>query len=93
MGAMPEDRAARESVAAYHEASMTELARHVSEAIDRFRAGELDVFGLDRVIHQYHRASTEVWKFCSLDDAEFTADVIARGTRPDWWERGAPKRQ
>jgi hypothetical protein len=85
-------RAARDTVAAYHEASLTALARHVCDAADQFRAGALDVSGLDRVIHQYHRASQELWKFCALDDAEFTSSLIAQGAPIDWWDRGARQR-
>ena len=92
MADKPERRATRDTVAAFHEASLTDLARHVCDAVDQLQGGTLDVAGLDQVIHQYHRASQELWKFCTLDDAEFTSDLIAHGAPINWWERGAPKR-
>jgi hypothetical protein len=42
-----ERRAARDAVAAYHEASLGQLIEHVAQTIDRFRAGELDAFAAD----------------------------------------------
>jgi hypothetical protein len=39
MGTKAERRAARELVAAYHEARLTELVARVGDAIDRHRAG------------------------------------------------------
>ncbi|GAB3263658.1 hypothetical protein GCM10027448_38910 [Nocardioides dilutus] len=85
-------RTARESVAAYHEARLAELIGHVEEAVDRLRAGELDAFETDQVIFHYSRAAKELWKFCNLPDAEFTASLIDERAPIDWWERGAPKR-
>jgi len=41
MSSKAERRAARESVAAYHEARLAALVQRVGEAIDRLRAGEL----------------------------------------------------
>lgn len=83
---------ARETVGAYHEAELAALVGRVGEAIDRFRAGELDAFETDLVIFQYSRAAKELWKFCNVNEAEFTASVINGGPTADWWERGAPKR-
>ncbi len=93
MSTKSERQAAREAVAAYHEARLAELIRHVSEAVDRFRAGELDAFETDQMIFQYSRAAKELWKFCNLTDIVFTAEVIGERAPADWWERGAPKRQ
>ena len=86
-------------VAAYHEAQLAELVEHVAEAVDRFRAGELDAFAVDDVIHQSTQAARELWKFCWLAGAgsgvELTArvlrDMSARDERVDWWQRGAPR--
>ncbi len=39
------------------EARLAELIRHVGEAVDRFRAGELDAFETDQIIFQYSRAA------------------------------------
>jgi hypothetical protein len=88
-----ERRAAREAVAEYHEARLAELVEHVGDAVDRFRAGELDAFEVDEVIFQYSRAAKELWKFCNLPDAEFTTSLLAEGAGPDWWERAAPRRR
>ena len=93
MSTRSERQAAREAVAAYHEARLAELIRHVGEAVDRFRAGELDAFDTDQMIFQYSRAAKELWKFCNISDVVFTAEVIGERAPPDWWERGAPKRQ
>ena len=93
MSSKSERRAARETVAAYHEAQLTELVQRVGEPIDRFRAGEVDAFHTDQVIFQYSRAAKELWKFCNLPDVEFTARVIDDRAPTDWWERGEPRRK
>lgn len=90
MSSKAERRAARESVAAYHEARLAELVRRVGEAIDRFRAGELDAFDADQIIFQYSRAAKELWKFCNLSNVELTARLIGDRAPADWWDRGAP---
>ena len=56
MSSRSERRAAREAVAVYHEARLAELVQHVGDAVDRFRAGELDAFETDQVVFQYSRA-------------------------------------
>ena len=84
-------RQARETVAAYHEARLSELVAHVAEAIDRFRDGELDAFAVDHVLFQYSRAAKELWKFCNLADVELTAHHMHEGPSIDWWRRGATK--
>jgi hypothetical protein len=86
-----ERRAARETVAAYHEARLTELIQRVDEALDLFRASKLDAFDADQIIFQYTRAAKELWKFCNLSDVEFTARVIVECAPVDWWARGAPR--
>lgn len=86
-----ERRAAREVVAAYHEARLIELVQRVGDAVTGLRAGELDAFQADQVIFQYSRAAKELWKFCNLDDVEFTASLIRDRAPSDWWERGAPR--
>ena len=88
-----ERRAAREVVAAYHEAQLAELIQRVGETVDRFRAGELDAFDADQVIFQYGRAAKELWKFCNLGDVVFTARLISEAGPVAWWERGAPNRR
>jgi hypothetical protein len=93
MSSKSERRAAREAVAAYHEARLAELVDRVGNGIDRFRAGELDAFEADQVIFQYSRAAKELWKFCNFSDVEFTEATIREGAAIDWWERGAPRRR
>ena len=92
MSSKSERRAAREVVAAYHEAHLAELIQLVGEGVDRFRAGELNAFDADQIIFQYSRAAKELWKFCNLPDVEFTAGVIHEHAPADWWGRGAPRR-
>jgi hypothetical protein len=99
VGSKRERQADRAFVAAYHEARLAELVEHVAEAVDGFRAGELDAFDVDEVIHQYHRAARELWKFCWLggtgSGVELTArvlrDMADQDERTDWWEVGAPR--
>ncbi|MBF6302672.1 hypothetical protein IU459_34835 [Nocardia amamiensis] len=85
-------RAAREVVAAYHEARLVELIGHVEQALGGFRAGELDAFEVDAVIHRYHRAAQRLWTFCEQSGAqvESTAALIGRmtgeGKTLDWWQ-------
>lgn len=93
MSTKSERRAARGVVAAYHEAQLGELVGRVGQALDRFRAGDLDAFDTDQVIFQYSRAAKELWKFCNLSDVVFTAQVVAEQAPQDWWERGAPQRR
>lgn len=93
MSSKSERRAAREAVAAYHEARLAALVHRVGEAVDRFRAEELDAFEADQVIFQYSRAAKELWKFCNLPDVEFTARMIGDRAPADWWDRGAPSRR
>jgi hypothetical protein len=65
----------------YHGARLGELVERVAEAIDGFRAGELDAFAIDDVIHQYHRAARELWKFCWLGGTGARVDFTARALR------------
>jgi hypothetical protein len=91
VSAKSERQAAREAVAAYHEARLAELVEHVGRAIDSFRAGELDAFTADRALYQYSRSAKELWKFCNLVDVEMTAQAVLDRPAIDWWERGALK--
>jgi hypothetical protein len=91
MSSKSDRRAAQQAVARYHEARLAELVQRVGDAVDRFRAGELDAFDTDQAIFQYSRAAKELWKFCNLPDVEFTAGVIEDRSPVDWWERGAPR--
>jgi hypothetical protein len=84
-------RAAREVVAEYHHARLRELVAHVGEAVDRYRAGELDTFEVDHIVFQYSRAAKELWKFCNHLPPEVAASLITEQPSCDWWERGAPR--
>lgn len=53
MSGKSERRAARSVVADYHQAELGDLVAHVGEAVDRYRAGELDAFEVDQVLFQY----------------------------------------
>jgi hypothetical protein len=86
-----ERRAARSLVAQYHQAQLGDLVAHVGEALDRYRAGALDAFDVDRVLFQYSRAAKELWKFCNLLPLEMAAAMIREQPPHDWWERGAPR--
>ena len=78
-------------VAGYHEAQLGALVAHVAEAIDRYRAGELDAFDVDHVLFQYSRAAKELWKFCNYPQVELAAAMIRDQPPHDWWDRGAPR--
>lgn len=86
-----ERRAARLVIAEYHEAELGNLVARVGEAVDRYRAGELDAFDVDQVLFQYSRAAKELWKYCNLLQVEFAAAMIQERPPHDWWERGAPR--
>ena len=93
MSATSDRRAARETVAAYHEEQLGELVRHVKQAVERFQAGEIDAFEVDEVVFQYSRAAKELWKFCNLGQVEFTARIVRDEPPGDWWDRGARRRR
>jgi hypothetical protein len=86
-----ERRAAREVVADYHGAQLGALVARVGEAADRYRAGDLDAFEVDRALIQYSRAAKELWKFCNYLQVEVAAAMITEQPPQDWWERGAPR--
>jgi hypothetical protein len=86
-----ERRLAREVVADYHQAELGHLVARVGEAVDGYRAGELDAFEVDRVLFQYSRAAKELWKYCNLQQVEIAAAMIREQPPHDWWERGAPR--
>jgi hypothetical protein len=78
-------------VADYHDAQLGALVARVGEAVDRYRAGELDAFEVDRAVFQYSRASKELWKFCNYLHVEVAAAMIIDQPPHDWWEQGAPR--
>ncbi|NUR69422.1 MAG: hypothetical protein HOU81_01240 [Hamadaea sp.] len=88
---------AQQVVIAYHEAQLAMLAEMVAAATDRYRAGEIDVFALDEIIHQYHEAARKLWVFCWGPGGNRAARDIERmaaeGEAIDWWSRGEFRRQ
>jgi hypothetical protein len=99
-GSKARRRVARTLVATYHEAELAGLVEHVAEAIERYRAGELDVHDVDEAIHRYHKATRELWKFCFRGGSGAYAETVAttlehltaEGERPDWWAAAEPRR-
>lgn len=93
-------RAARQQVAAYHQACLDELVGHVAAAIDDWRAGSADAYDVDEVLHHYQRAARELWKFCWGAGGGGHVELIAAHLQGlaeddqviDWWERGAARR-
>jgi hypothetical protein len=83
---------AREVVAADHEAELAYLVAHVTEAIDRFRSGELRAFDVDEALFQYSCAAKKLWKFCDTGNVQVTAGELQGAPPIDWWEHGAPRR-
>ena len=81
------------------QAQLAGLLSHIGTALDRYRAGEIDTHTVDETIHHYHRAATELWKFCFARGggtrAEFIAGLLDRMTADaeaiDWWGT-APRR-
>jgi hypothetical protein len=88
-----ERQAARDLVASYHEAQQANLVARVGDAIDRYRAGELNAFDVDHVLFQYSRAAKELWKFCNLASVDLASAMIRDDPAINWWEVGAPKRR
>jgi hypothetical protein len=99
MGTKAERRAAREHVAAYHEARLVELIEYIAAAMDGYRTGEIDAYAVDETIHHYHRAARELWKFCCSGGGGTHIEMIAHlldqmatdGEHINWWERGTPQ--
>ena len=100
MAPNPEYQRAGATVASYHETCLRELLEQVANALGRYRAGDIDAFEVDEVIHQYPRAAGELWKFCWAgggSHVRMAAGIIdnnaANGEVIDWWDRGAPRRR
>jgi hypothetical protein len=94
-----ERRRARALVATYHEAELAGLVEHVAEAIEQYRVGELEVHDVDKMIHRYHKATQELWKFCFrggsgayVETIAATLEMTAEGDRPDWWAAAERRR-
>jgi hypothetical protein len=93
-------RIASQQVAAYHQARLDELVGHIAAAVDGWRAGSMDAYDVDQVLHHYQRAARELWKFCWGTGGGGHVELIAahlhrlaEGNQViDWWERGAARR-
>src|SRR5881397_3839252 len=100
-GSKEKRRVARVLVVTYHEAELAGLVERVAEAIERYRAGELDVHDVDEVINHRHKATQELSKFCSGGGSgAYTESVAAtlehltaEGDRPDWWAAADRRRR
>jgi hypothetical protein len=85
-------------VAAYHEGCLGRLLEQVATAVDGLRAGQLDVFAVDEVVHRYHRAARQLWTFCWASGGASHLEIVAATIEQqaaeereiDWWERSAP---
>ena len=94
MSTKSQRRAAREVVAAYHEARLGELVGRVGEALDRFRARGVDALRYrsgDLPVQPCRERTVEV--SATSPTSCSTAQVVAERGPTDWWERGAPQRR
>lgn len=66
------------------------LVVHVTEAVDRFRNGELDALDVDEVLFQYSRAAKELGRFCNMGDVELTARQVHGGPPIDGIQGSVP---
>ena len=93
-----ERRAARELVAAYHQAQLRALLDRVRAGSAQLDKGDIDVFELDSLIHHYQRSATALWKFCGstggqwLQAARSLSYFRDQDDEPDWWQAGSPRR-
>jgi hypothetical protein len=73
--------------------------RRHGASFSQLDAGEIDEFDLDDVIHHYKRSAAELWRFCGASAGQWQQAARAltclreHGEEPDWWERGAPRRE
>jgi len=101
MGTKAERRAARDRVAAYHEARLGELIEYITAAVDAYRIGEIDAYAVDETIHHYHQAARELWKFCWSSGGGTHIEMIAHlldrmatdGETINWWEQVTPRQR
>jgi hypothetical protein len=97
-GGKADRRAARELIAAYHQAQLRTLLERVRAGFAQLDTGEINEFDLDDLIHHYKRSAAELWKFCGSSGGQWqqAANTLTylreNGEEPDWWERGAPRR-
>jgi hypothetical protein len=91
-------RAARETIAQYHEEQLLLLLEHVRDGFARLDAGELDAFDVDDLIHHYRRSADELLEFCGQSGSAWLAAARTleywreHGEEPpDWWQAGKPR--
>lgn len=99
-GERAQRRAARETIARYHEEQLLLLLERVRDGFARLDAGEIDAFDLDDLIHRYKRSARELWKFCGQTGSDVLSAARTleywreQGEEPaDWWEAGEPRRR
>jgi hypothetical protein len=92
-------RAARATIAQYHEEQLGVLLEHVRAGFARLDAGEIDVFELDDLVHRYKRSARALWNFCGssggawLQAAAILKHLRDQGDEPDWWAESEPRRR
>ncbi len=91
--------AARQLVAAYHQAELRTLLEHVRDGFTQLDAGTIGEFELDDLIHRYKRSANELWKFCGSGGGHWQQAASAltyqrkHDVATDWWALGAPRRE
>ena len=92
-------RAARQTVAAYHEQQLRDLLEHVRDGLARLDRGEIDVFEVDALIERYDLAARKLQAFCGStgSDWERAAGMLEvmrdNGETHDWWDAAASRRR
>ena len=92
-------RAARQTVAEYHEQQLQELLEHVRGGLARLDRGEVSVFDVDALIERYDLAARKLRAFCGSTGSgwERAADMLEfmreNGETHDWWDAAAPRRR
>jgi hypothetical protein len=92
-------RAARQTVADYHEQQLRDLLEHVRDGLARLDRGEIDVFDVDALIERYDLAARKLRAFCGSTGADWerAADMLEfmrhNGDTHDWWDAAAARRR
>jgi hypothetical protein len=86
-----ERQAARSVVGEYHDAQLRKLVEHVADAIDRYRAGDLNAFEVDHIVFQYFARQRNYGSSATISLYGWRRPGIRERPPSDWWERGAPR--